>query len=133
MRIPNASPSPPNTWATTSTSGAPLFTIPVTPWGGASSRFSKGLPRSSEERHGAKAGAVHGARECLQRRLSATPVRGVTSHLRQLRQQERRRGVGTGEHIVENVFRAIAERRLGRGERIGGRDVVIAAQRISIA
>src|SRR5207302_8360828 len=101
-------PSPPKTWATTSASaGAPSFTISVTPSRGASSRFFKGLPCGSQECRGTNTGAVRGARECLQRRLGAAAIRRITRHLCQLREQERRRGVGTGEHVVEHVFRPI--------------------------
>src|SRR5258707_6675223 len=120
MRIPNASPSPPKIRATTSTSGAPSFTIPVTPPGGASSRFSKGFPCGNQERGSPNAVAVHGARECLQRRLSATPVRRIARHVSQPRQKEGRRGVGTGQHVVEHMLRAITEQSLRSGGGGGG-------------
>src|SRR5437868_11629069 len=129
MRIPNASPSPPKTWATTSISGAPSFTISVTPSRGASSRFPKGLPCGSQERRRTNTGAVHGARECLQRRLGAAPIRRIARHLRELREQEGRRGVGTGEHVVEHVFRPITQRRLGNREWTRGTDGVGARRR----
>src|SRR5712664_1766548 len=133
MRIPNASPSPPKTWATTSTSGAPSFTITVTPLLRAWSRYSKGFARCSQERRGTDTGAIHGARECFERRLGTTPVRRVTRHLRQVSQQERRRGIGTREHVVEHVLSPVAQRRQGGRRRIGGRNVVVPTEGIGVA
>src|SRR5882724_11144286 len=112
MRIPNASPSPPKTRATTSTSGAPLFTISVTPPGGASSRRSKGFPHRGQKRRRSDTGAGHGAGERLERGLGAPPIRRVVGHPCQVSKEQRDLRIGTGEYVVEEVLGPIS----GRGQ-----------------
>src|SRR6266566_4003412 len=128
MRIPNASPSPPRTRATTSTSlGALSVTMRVTHEGGGWSRYSQCFPGRRQERGRAQARATHGAGECLQRRLRPAPVRGIARHLRQPREQARSLGIGTGQHVVEDVLRPVAK----AGRRL--RAVEVAADGVGVA
>src|SRR5262245_692463 len=139
MRIPNASPSPPKTRATTSTSGAPSFTMKVTPTPRGSSRYLQRFARGRQEgrRADARAAAAtaHGSGERLECRTRTAPVGRVAGHTREIRQDERNLRIRAREHVVEDVLGPIAggRRCRPRGDRRCGGEIVVAAERVGVA
>src|SRR5262245_8665002 len=143
MRIPNASPSPPNTWATTAPSGVLSFTMKVTHRQGASSPAAPDLPGGAEKSGRANAAAPDATGECLQRGLRATAICEIPRHFSEMEKEPCRSGIGPRQHVVEKMLCAVGERqgrrggcecgRRGRAEGCRQRCVVVAPDRIGVA
>src|SRR3954462_12745194 len=138
MRIPNASPSPPRTWATTATSSeTPSFTIRMTHRRGPWSRAAHAFPCNAEKGRSANAGARYASGERLQRRLGAAAIGGIARDFPKVQEKPGGGRIGAGEHIVQKMLGAIAKGGPGRHgrsrrRRRRQRHVVIAADRIGI-
>src|SRR6266508_3635574 len=126
IRMPNASPSPARTRATTSGSGGPSLTVGGTRRGRDSSRFAAGehFACGVEERGGADARAARCVGERLESGLGAAAIGRVARRIGEPQQDTGCPRVRPGEHVVEDLLAAIGE---GRGGGVGAGGIVVAA------
>src|SRR5882672_1198425 len=133
MMIPNASRSPPRTWATTwgseraslTTRGTRAWRVWSRGWNAAGQDFAGG----AQERGCAHTRPVDAAGERLEGGLRAAAIRGIAGRFGQPQQEPRGPGVRAWEDVVEDLLGAIRQCRSGG---IGRRRVVVAAERVSV-